>query len=75
MKYPECESCFWYQENRDICEDCEDADHYEPLESDEWDEGVSELKRMVFVPRHVEIVDDPDEGIPDWLLHREEYCD
>lgn len=71
MKFPECESCLWAELNPDVCDDCEDADKYEPNDDSEFTEGIVELKSIVFVPRHMEIVNDPDEGL-DYLIERGE---
>lgn len=75
MKFPECETCLWWEVNRDMCDTCEEASEYEPIEDDEYDEykeGVAELKTITFfMPRHQEAVSDPDEGIPDYLLKKD----
>lgn len=71
-KYRECRECYYQHRSPDICEGCEGASEFEPRRGGDEEEpdrdGIAELKRMVFVPKHREIVQHPDEGLPDWWL-------
>lgn len=35
MKYPECEDCYFYGVEPAMCDECDDADQFEPAEPDD----------------------------------------
>lgn len=48
MKYPECEYCMNKEYDPLACDDCEDADNFEPYEEEE-DSSVEEMNIREFV--------------------------
>lgn len=44
MKFPECEDCYFYQTEPAVCDECDDADQFEP--NDEFEDSAdTERKR------------------------------
>lgn len=71
-KYEECRTCVFRDcQEKDICDTCEDADEYVPDDNaSRDDDGIEDLRHMTFIPRHQEIVSDPEEGLDFLINHK-----
>ena len=65
-RFKECRTCYFRDRSPEICEDCDGADQYEPEDSAPDEEGIQRLRRITFIKRQQEIVNDIEEGFPDW---------